>query len=115
MIKENIDDIIFIDSKFNIQGMSLKLMKILQIENKLLFQENEVPFYVICKKFVNFYKIFLRGKKQSKKEKKTKSSSIIIDETSSFNNIQIDTIQNENSAEAEANYAEKENDLHMKT
>ena len=26
VVKENIDDIIFIDSKFNIQGMSLKLM-----------------------------------------------------------------------------------------
>ena len=29
--KENIDDIIFLDDKFNIQGMSLKLMKILSL------------------------------------------------------------------------------------
>ena len=64
ILKENIDDIIFLDDKFNIQGMSLKLMKILNINNKYLFQENEIPFYVICTKFVNFYNIFLHGKKK---------------------------------------------------
>jgi hypothetical protein len=53
------------DSKFNIQGMSSKLMKILAIDNKLLFQSNEIPFYVICRKFVNFFNIFLQGKKKS--------------------------------------------------
>ena len=63
--KENIDDIILMDSKFNIQGISLKLMKILQIDNKTLFQNNEIPFYVICRKFVNFYNIFLQGNKKS--------------------------------------------------
>ena len=68
--KENIDDIIFLDDKFNIQGMSLKLMKILNIANKNLFQENEIPFYVICKKFVNFYSIFLqRAKKEIETDK----------------------------------------------
>ena len=68
--KENIDDIIFLDDKFNIQGMSTKLMKILNIGNKNLFQENEIPFYVICKKFVNFYKIFLqKGKKDKDADK----------------------------------------------
>ena len=66
--KENMDDIIFLDDKFNIQGMSLKLMKILNINNKNLFQENEIPFYVICRKFVNFYSIFLQ---RAKKEKDT--------------------------------------------
>ena len=63
IMKENIDDIIFLDENFNIQGMSLKLMKILNINNKELFQENEIPFYMICRKFVNFYNIFLKGKK----------------------------------------------------
>ena len=63
--KENIDDIILMDSKFNIQGMSIKLMKILQIYNKTLFQTNEIPFYVICRKFVNFFNIFLQGNKKS--------------------------------------------------
>ena len=66
--KENIDDIIFLDDKFNIQGMSLKLMKILNIENKNLFQENEIPFYVICRKFVNFYNIFLQRAKKNKND-----------------------------------------------
>ena len=65
ILKENIDVIILMDSRFNIQGMSLKLMKILSIDNKLLFQNNEIPFYVICRKFVNFYNIFLQGKKKS--------------------------------------------------
>jgi len=65
ILKENIDDIILMDSKFNIQGMSSKLMKILAIDNKLLFQSNEIPFYVICRKFVNFFNIFLQGKKKS--------------------------------------------------
>ena len=39
-------------------------MKILNINNKSLFQENEIPFYVICRKFVNFYSIFFQGKKK---------------------------------------------------
>jgi len=76
--KENIDDIIFLDHHFNIQGMSGKLLKILHCDNKILFQNNEIPFYVICKKFVNFYKIFLQGKKQDIREKKNKNSSSII-------------------------------------
>ena len=75
--KENIDDIIFLDDKFNIQGMSLKLMKILSINNKNLFQDNEIPFYVICRKFVNFYNIFLQGKK---KEDTSEKQNTIIEE-----------------------------------
>jgi len=65
IVKENVDDIILLDDKFNIQGMSLKLMKILNINNKSVFQDNEIPFYVICKKFLNFYDIFLKGKKKA--------------------------------------------------
>ena len=44
--------------------MPVKIKKILNIKNKNLFQDNEIPFYVICKKFVNFYNIFLQGKKK---------------------------------------------------
>jgi PAS domain S-box-containing protein len=89
IIKENIDDIIFIDSKFNIQGMSIKLMRILQLQNKLLFQDNEIPFYVICKKFVNFYKIFLQGKKQGIKDvmrNTNNNDSLLIDNDDNNNN-----------------------------
>ena len=68
--KENIDDIILLDSKFNIQGMSLKLMKILNIGNNTLFQKNEIPFYVICRKFVNFYHIFFQSKKKGELSEK---------------------------------------------
>ena len=85
--KENIDDIILLDSSFNIQGMSLKIMKILKLDNSLLFQENEIPFYVICKQFVNFYKIFLQGKKQNEKENSVKKlNSLLIDSSSNLNN-----------------------------
>ena len=77
IVKENVDDIILLDDKFNIQGMSLKLMKILNINNKSIFQDNEIPFYVICKKFLNFYDIFLKGKKKiynlNQKEKNLKA------------------------------------------
>ena len=66
--KENIDDLIVMDDKFNIQGMSSKLMKILNISNKSLFQENEIPFYTICKKFVDFYSIFLSDKTAAEEE-----------------------------------------------
>ena len=74
ILKENIDDIILLDEKFNIQGMSLKLMKILNINNENLFQQNEIPLYVICRKFVNFYTIFLKDKKKGDNEKQTQSN-----------------------------------------
>ncbi len=114
--KENIDDIIYIDNKFNIQGMSMKLMKILNIDNQLLFQDNDIPFYAICKKFVNFYKIFLQGKKQNVKENRKKSPSIILEsslidiigeETSNKNNNE--NINTEKEAELHENIEINEN------
>ena len=72
IMKDNINDIILLDNNYNIQGMSSKLMKILSITNNNIFQEINVPFYLICKKFVNFYSIFLgSSKKESIKKKKT--------------------------------------------
>ena len=61
---EKIDDIIFLDSKFNIQGMSQKLFNKFKIINQNIFNENNIPFYAICKQFINFYKTFLRGNKK---------------------------------------------------
>ena len=75
--KENIDDIILLDNKFIIQGMSSKLMKILNINNKYLFQENEIPFYAICKKFLNFYNIFLKGKQKENNSNQDNKNIII--------------------------------------
>ena len=72
IIKENIDDIILLDNQYIIQGMSSKLMKILGINNKYLFQDNEIPFYAICKNFVNFYNIFLKGKRKNNSEEEKK-------------------------------------------
>ena len=90
IIKENIDDIILIDKDFNIQGMSSKLMKILNIENNFLFQDNNIPFYVICKKFVNFYNIFLKNKNNNNKnnELDTKTTAIIMDEKNNLKGLE---------------------------
>ena len=62
--KENINDIIYVDDNFNIQGICDRLKSILNINNNTLFQFNDIPFYIICKKFINFYKIFLNNKKK---------------------------------------------------
>ena len=80
VIKENIDDIILLDNKFIIQGMSLKLKEILSINNQYLFQENEIPFYAICRKFVNFYSIFLKDKKKKDYSGSEKQTLIVEEE-----------------------------------
>ena len=66
IIKENINDIIYVDDNFNIQGICDKLKSNLKINNNNLFQFNDIPFYIICKKFINFYKVFLSSKKNDK-------------------------------------------------
>ena len=68
IVKENIDDIILLDEKFNIQGMSSALIQKLEFNNQNIFQENEIPFYILCKKFVNFYSIFLQSNKKSSED-----------------------------------------------
>jgi len=88
IVKENINDIIFIDENFYIQGMSMKLMKKLNIDNYSLFQNNDIPFYVICKKFINFYQIFLQGKKQNITEKEKRKSILLESNISESNNIE---------------------------
>ena len=106
--KENIDDVIFLDHSFNIQGMSPKLLKTLNCDNKILFQDNDIPFYVICKKFVNFYKIFLQGKKQNLEKKKKQSSALIeLTETSSIKDSTIKDPKDNNNINQV-----KENDIH---
>ena len=88
IIKENIDDIILIDENFNIQGMSSKLMKILNINNIYLFQDNDIPFYVICKKFINFYSIFIKNKKkEAPHENKLVRKKTNISEKEKINNL----------------------------
>ncbi len=62
------------------------LLKILNCDNKVLFQDNEISFYIICKKFANFYNKFLQGKKQDILEKKNWNSSSIKLEVASSSN-----------------------------
>ena len=93
IIKENIDDIILIDRDYIIQGMSSKLMKILNIENNFLFQDNEIPFYMICKKFVNFYNIFLKNKNNEILKEFDKKATALINEEK--NNIKLDETDND--------------------
>ena len=67
---EKYDDIIFIDNNFIIQGMSKKLIERLKINNLSLFNDNEIPFYAICKNFINFYNTFMKGEKNIENENK---------------------------------------------
>ena len=61
---EKVDDLILIDENFYIQGMSKKLLEKLNFINKYLFINNDVPFYMICKNFINFYRTFMKGNKK---------------------------------------------------
>ena len=111
IIKENFDDIILIDKDFNIQGMSSKLMKILNIENNYLFQDNEIPFYVICKKFVNFFNIFLKNKKNISINELDKKATTIINEEKNniINGFEGKDIENKKSNELHDNIEINEN------
>ena len=96
IVKENIEDIIFMDENFNIQGMSSSLVKKFGINN-YIFQESEIPFYVICKKFVNFYNIFLH--KTRKDEKNDENNDLINLDFESQNNddkAKINNLENKN-------------------
>jgi len=53
--KQNYDDVILLDSKFNIQGMSQRLMEKFSL-NENIFQDCDIPFYLFCKKFISHYK-----------------------------------------------------------
>ena len=64
---EKNDDLILINSDFFIQGMSKKLSDRLKITNDNLFVDNEIPFYMICKNFINFYRTFFKNNKKNKK------------------------------------------------
>ena len=69
--KDNINDIILLDNNFNIIGMSSKLMKLINISDNLLFLEINIPFYIICKKFINFFSTFIGNTKKESNRKKT--------------------------------------------
>ena len=52
--KENLDDVILLDQEYNIQGMSGKLYNLLKL-NAGIFQDCDVTFWMICRKFIHHY------------------------------------------------------------
>ena len=90
---EKIDDIIILNSSFIIQGMSRKLTEYFQITNPYLFTHNEIPFYIICKNFINFYKTFFKGNKH--KDLYT-SSSKLVDEENEYAYLLEENSENQN-------------------
>ena len=113
IIKENINDIIFVDENFIIQGMCDKLKENLNIHNDYIFQYNEIPFYLICKKFINFYKMFLSNKKKESENnnKQMNMNELIIKKTNTteFNKINVSSKRKGETTEEENIKKEKEN------
>ena len=106
IIHEKIDDIIFLDSKYNIQGMSQKLFNKFKILNQNIFNENNIPFYTICKQFINFYKTFLKGNRKKLSPLATiNTSSQILSDKESFE----DYLLNDKEKEKEREILEQEN------
>ena len=64
LIPEKTYDLILIDHNFIIQGMSKRLREKIQINNQKLFDEHEIPFYMLCKNFIHFYKVFMKGNRK---------------------------------------------------
>ena len=56
--KENLDDVILLDQEYNIQGMSGKLYNLLKL-NAGIFQDCDVPFWMICREFIHHYQTFM--------------------------------------------------------
>ena len=71
IVPKKIDDIILLDDNFIIQGMSKKLLDIIQFKNSDFFLDNDVPFYMICKNFLNFYKTFIKRENKIVKKDET--------------------------------------------
>ena len=63
--KEKIEDLILLDNKYNIIGMTNHLIQKFNIENKELFTMYEIPFYSICRQFIRLYQnmIIIKNKK----------------------------------------------------
>jgi len=65
MTLEDIEDIILLDGDYNIQTMSEKLHDIFGLSNDL-FQEIEIPFWMICKEFIRHYQTFMMNNSKLK-------------------------------------------------
>ena len=58
MTREDIEDVILLDSEYNIQAMSGKLYTLFKL-NSQIFQDVDVPFWMICKEFIRHYRTFM--------------------------------------------------------
>ena len=105
IIKEKVDDMIFVDNNFIIQCASEKLLKNLNFKNVFIFEDYEIPFYIICKKFINFYKIFLKRNKQTHSMKtyafKSLGSNVSDDDSDSLEDSEYETIKKKTEDEVE--------------
>ena len=86
--KENLDDVILLDQDYNIQGMSDKLYNLFRL-NSSIFQDCDVPFWMICKEFIQHYQIFMANNpliKSNYTQKKTQNDNIQYSKTQKINN-----------------------------
>ena len=92
---DKVDDIIILDSFFIIHGMSKKLTEYFKIDNPNLFSHNDIPFYMICKNFISFYKTFF------KKQNELYSENAKINDNYNENQFLLNEETNENNNELE--------------
>jgi len=65
MTREDIEDVILLDSEYNIQAMSGKLYNLFSL-NSQIFQDVDVPFWMICKEFIRHYQTFMMNNSKVK-------------------------------------------------
>ena len=65
MTREDIEDVILLDSEYNIQAMSGKLYNLFKL-NSQIFQDVDVPFWMICKEFIRHYQTFMMNNSKVK-------------------------------------------------
>ena len=75
MTREEIEDIILLDVDYNIQAMSGKLYDIFGINNDL-FQDVDIPFWMICKEFIRHYQTFMMNNSKVKNKNLKKRNNI---------------------------------------
>ena len=65
MTREDLEDVILLDSDYNIQAMSGKLYNLFKL-NSQIFQDVDVPFWMICKEFIRHYQTFMMNNSKIK-------------------------------------------------
>ena len=65
MTREDIEDVILLDNEYNIQAMSGKLYNLFNL-NSQIFQDVDVPFWMICKEFIRHYQTFMMNNSKVK-------------------------------------------------